>query len=283
MLTNDNTGAPAACGGSTTVTWTVTSTCETNVVKSATFTVPTAPAVTLNVPANFTGTTCMTQDEVNSAFSAWLTQASTTGGCNVVLTNDNTGAPAACGGSTTVTWKADSNCEPDVLKSATFTVPTAPAVVLNVPNNYTGTTCMSQTVVNNAYTAWLAQASTTGGCNTVLTNDNTGAPAACGGSTTVTWTAASTCESNVIKSATFTVPTAPAVVLNVPANYTGTTCMSQTEVNNAFTNWLAQASTTGGCNVVLTNNNTGAPAACGGSTTVTWTAEIGRASWRERV
>ena len=37
---------------------------------------------------------------------------------------------------------------------------------------------------------------------------------------------------------------------------------------------VSQTSASGGCNGVLTNNNMGAPSACGGSTTVTFTYTV---------
>ena len=75
----------------------------------------------------------------------------------------------------------------------------------------------------------------------------------------------STCQ------ATFTVVASPPVILTCPTNTTVASCQSQTAVNAAFTAWLATGTASGGCNRVLTNNNSGAPDACGGSTTVTFT------------
>nr|WP_320021551.1 gliding motility-associated C-terminal domain-containing protein [uncultured Draconibacterium sp.] len=270
-IDNDNTGAPAACGGSTTVTWTVSSDCEDDVTASATFTVTEAPVVTLTAPEAETIATCTSQEDVNTAFTNWLTEVSYSGGCNTTIDNDNTGAPAACGGSTTVTWTVSSDCEDDVTASATFTVTEAPVVALNAPEAETIAACTSQEDVNTAFTNWLTEVSYSGGCNTTIDNDNTGAPAACGGSTTVTWTVSSDCEDDVTASATFTVTEAPVVALTAPEAETIAACTSQEDVNTAFTNWLTEVSYSGGCNTTIDNDNTGAPAACGGSTTVTWT------------
>nr|WP_319999535.1 gliding motility-associated C-terminal domain-containing protein [uncultured Draconibacterium sp.] len=270
-IDNDNTGAPAACGGSTTVTWTVSSDCEDDVTASATFTVTEAPVVALNAPEAETIAACTSQEDVNTAFTNWLTEVSYSGGCNTTIDNDNTGAPAACGGSTTVTWTVSSDCEDDVTASATFTVTEAPVVALNAPEAETIAACTSQEDVNTAFTNWLTEVSYSGGCNTTIDNDNTGAPAACGGSTTVTWTVSSDCEDDVTASATFTVTEAPVVALNAPEAETIAACTSQEDVNTAFTNWLTEVSYSGGCNTTIDNDNTGAPAACGGSTTVTWT------------
>jgi hypothetical protein len=272
--------APSFCGGSVTVEWTVTSACEVPVVKSATFTIPAAPAVNLNVPANYTGTTCMTQDAVNTAFTNWLAEASmTNAGCSGVLTRvpETPTAPAFCGGSVTVEWTVTSACEVPVVKSATFTIPAAPAVNLNVPANYTGTTCMTKADIDAAYTAFVNGASFNGGCGGSISNNApASAPSFCGGSVTVEWTVTSDCEVLVVKSATFTIPAAPAVNLNVPANYTGTACMTQADVDVAYLAWLAEASFTGGCSASISNNApANAPSFCGGSVTVEWTVTSG--------
>ncbi|MBK7342084.1 MAG: hypothetical protein IPJ06_02555 [Saprospiraceae bacterium] len=65
---------------------------------------------------------CQDQATVDQAFADWLTTTTYTGGKNPVMSNDNSGAPNACGGVTVVTWTVTSDCEPDVTCSATFTV-----------------------------------------------------------------------------------------------------------------------------------------------------------------
>ena len=59
--------------------------------------------------------------------------------------------------------------------------------------------------------------------------------------------------------------------LSCPINTTEMACQSQPAIDGAFASWLATATATGGCDGVLTNDNTGAPSACGGTTTVTFT------------
>ncbi|MBK8109069.1 MAG: hypothetical protein IPK46_01355 [Saprospiraceae bacterium] len=145
-------------------------------------------------------------------------------------------------------------------------------VVLTCPINTTTAACQSPAAINAAFTSWLSTASGSGGCNGVLTNNNTGAPAACGGSTMVTFTYTSTCSPiTTTCQATFTVASAPPVILTCPTNTTVASCQTQTAVDAAFTTWLATASASGGCSGMLTNNNAGAPDACGGTTTVTFT------------
>ncbi|MEN8251194.1 MAG: hypothetical protein ABFS32_19835, partial [Bacteroidota bacterium] len=126
---------PDFCGGSETVYWTVTSDCEDDVTCSATFEVEYAPVVVLTCQDETT-VPCLTQGQVDAAFSIWLGTTTFTGGCNPVMTNNNTGAPDFCGGSTTVTWTVTSDCEDDVFCTATFTVPlNTPPVLNGVPGD----------------------------------------------------------------------------------------------------------------------------------------------------
>ncbi|MBL0153146.1 MAG: hypothetical protein IPP93_06540 [Chitinophagaceae bacterium] len=239
---------------------------------SVTVTVNSTP-ITLNCPTNTTVAACQTQSAVNLQFAAWLATASGSGGSNGVLTNNNTGAPSACGGSTTVTFTYTNDCVPlTTTCQSTFTVSSAPPVNLSCPTNTTVAACQTQAAVNTQFATWLATATASGGCNGVLTNNNTGAPSACGGSTTVTFTYTSSCSPiTTTCQSTFTVSAAPTVVLTCPTNTTVAACQTQSAVNTQFATWLANSSASGGCNGVLTNNNTGAPSACGGSTTVTFT------------
>ncbi|MBK9107815.1 MAG: T9SS type A sorting domain-containing protein [Saprospiraceae bacterium] len=270
-ISNNSTVAPPACGGSVTVTWTVTSTCEGPVTCAATFTVTAAPAVVLTCPSNQTVAACQTQAAVDAAYNSWLTTVSFSGGCNAAISNNSAGAPPACGGTVTVTWTVTSTCEGPVTCAATFTVTAAPAVVLTCPSNQTVAACQTQAAVDAAYNSWLTTVSFSGGCNAAISNNSAGAPPACGGSVTVTWTVTSTCEGPVTCAATFTVTNAPVVALNCATNQTEAACQTQTAINNAFNTWLNSATFSGGCNAMISNNGGAAPSACGGSTTVTWT------------
>ncbi|MCF6130752.1 T9SS type A sorting domain-containing protein [Flavobacterium wongokense] len=267
-----NPAPPARCGGSTDVTWTVTDDCGQSQSCTRTFTVPAPPAVVLTCPVNTTTGSCQTQAAVNAAFTAWLATASGNGGCNGNLSNNNTGAPPACGGSTTVTFTYTSSCAPlSTTCQATFTVSAAPSVSLTCPGNLTTSACQTQAAVNAAFTAWLATASGNGGCGGNLSNNNTGAPPACGGSRTVTFTYTSSCVPLTSTcQATFTVPSSPAVTLTCPTNQSIPGGQTQASVDAAYAAWLATASGSGGCGGALTNNSTGAPPACGGSKTVTF-------------
>ncbi|MBK6824626.1 MAG: hypothetical protein IPG87_17205 [Saprospiraceae bacterium] len=85
----------------------------------------------------------------------------------------------------------------------------------------------------------------------------------CGGSKTVKFFAAGNCSGADSCFATFTVPAPAGVILNCAVNVTEAACQTQAQIDTKFATWLATATKSGGCNAVLSNNNTGAPAACG--------------------
>ncbi|MBK8955008.1 MAG: T9SS type A sorting domain-containing protein [Saprospiraceae bacterium] len=204
-LSNDNSGSPSACGGSKTVHFTVTSHCEPNVTCSAVFSVQQAPVIVVTCPTNSTMAACQNQASVDAAYNSWLTSVSYSGGCNASISNNSSSAPSVCGGSTTVMWTVTSTCEGPHTCTSAFTVTNAPPVNLNCPPNKVENTGQTQAVIDSKFAAWLITVSFTGGCQTSLSNDNSGAPPNTGGSTTVTWTVTSSCEAPTTCSASFTV------------------------------------------------------------------------------
>jgi predicted NUDIX family NTP pyrophosphohydrolase len=269
--------APDHCGGMIQVTWTVTSDCEIDVVKSATFTVPYADKVELTVPDNHLAQKCESQADISTAFSAWLLKAGFEGGCNghLSMVPAEPKAPDHCGGMIQVTWTVTSDCEIDVVKSATFTVPYADKVELTVPDNHLAQKCESQADISTAFSAWLLKAGFEGGCNGHLSMvpAEPKAPDHCGGMIQVTWTVTSDCEIDVVKSATFTVPYADKVELTVPDNHLAQKCESQADISTAFSAWLLKAGFEGGCNghLSMVPAEPKAPDHCGGMIEVTWT------------
>ncbi|MFN0015041.1 MAG: hypothetical protein ACKVU2_10870, partial [Saprospiraceae bacterium] len=232
--------APSACGGSTTVTWTVTSDCEEPVTCSATFTVTTAPDVTLNCPDDVTENACQPQEDIDILFADWLLSFGFDGGCGgepsfeeitptltMGQTNarstDGPRAPSACGGSNTVRYTVSSDCASDATCDRTFTVTAAPPVTLICPDNTIEAACQTQMAIDMKFTDWLATVSYGSGCHPSISNDNTGAPKACGGSTTVTWTVTSDCEKPATCSATFSVE---ACIITATLTPPGTQCDS---------------------------------------------------------
>lgn len=105
-----------------------------------------SPPVVLNCPTNEIQNAGQTQAAINGAFSTWLSTATGSGGCGGVLTNNNTGAPSALGGNTTVTFTYTSTCAPlTTTCQATFTV---------IQSNYTNlNTNMSFVTLQDAINA----------------------------------------------------------------------------------------------------------------------------------
>jgi hypothetical protein len=221
--------------------------CGQTVTCTRTFTWTVTQGASLICPSNMTTPACQTQAAVDQAFADWLAMAVITGGCNGVLTNDNTGAPPACGGSTSVTFTYTNGCGPNNFCTVTFTVaaPSTPNLGLIVGTTQVSA-CQTQAAINSAYNTWLANnAVANGGCNGVLTNNSTGAPSACGGSKTVTWTYTTSCAQPLTAQATFQVPAPPTVVLTCPTNQTEAFGQTQAQINAAFATWLATASASG--------------------------------------
>ena len=183
-----------------------------------------AQTVTLICPTNTTTPACQSSSAVLNAYNAWLNTASASGGCNGVLTNDASAyLPFACGQSSrTVTFTYTSTCAPFITTcQATFTVADPPSVNLNCPFNTTVAANQTQEAVNTAFSTWLAGGYASGGCNGVLTNNNTGAPNACGGTTTVKFTYTSACGPfTTTCQRTFTVPPL------APTGISGTTAIT---------------------------------------------------------
>lgn len=122
FLSNNSSGPPDFCGGSKTVTFQVTSTCQAPVTCSSVFTVSSAAPIDLQCPPNQSEEAGQSQAEIDAKFLQWLNAGVSTGGCQASLSNNNNGAPPNTGGSTTVMWTVTSDCEPDVTCTSVFTV-----------------------------------------------------------------------------------------------------------------------------------------------------------------
>lgn len=270
-LSNNNTGSPSACGGKTTVTFTVTSSCDPTETCTALFTVSNSPAIMMTCPSNTSEAACQTQAAINAKFATWLASATFTGGCNAAISNNNTGAPSACGGTAFVTFTVTSTCEPPKTCSATFGVAASTPVLLSCPGNQSESSCQTQIIIDGKYLNWLNLVSFSGGCNASLSNNSTGPPPACGGTHLISFTVTSTCEPSKTCSAMFSVAQPAPVVLTCPANQTEGLGQTQAQIDTKFSAWLSTANYTGGCDPAMNNDNSGAPPNTGGSTTVTFT------------
>ncbi|MCB9300917.1 MAG: DUF11 domain-containing protein [Lewinellaceae bacterium] len=267
--------APPASGGSVTVNYSATDACGQSAACSATFTVASVPSLSVSCPADFNFDNCASQGAVDAAFDGWLAQFTTSGGANPVSTDlTQFAAPDACGGSVTVDYSATDDCGQSASCSATFTVEAAPALTVVCPANFSFGSCHSQGQVDAAFDGWLAQFTALGGCNPQNPSlDQYTAPDACGGSVTVNYVVIDNCGQSASCSATFTVVAATDLVVNCPADFTLSSCLSPAQVDAAFNTWLSQFTAFGGCNPQTTDlGQYAAPSTCGGSVTVNFTA-----------
>lgn len=124
--------APSFCGGSVTVVFEAYDDCAQVASCSATFTVASAPPLSVSCPGNQTVPACSSQSSVDAAFAAWASQFGSTGGCGTVayyivgnltaFSLSNVQAPSFCGGSVTVMLNANDACGQTANCTATFTV-----------------------------------------------------------------------------------------------------------------------------------------------------------------
>jgi len=225
------------------------------------------PAVDLNVPEDYNGETCMSQEDIDDDFADWLAAGNFTGGCDGVLSYGDPTAPDRCGGYVDVTWNVTSTCEDPVTATRRFTIPDAPAVDLNVPEDYNGETCMSQEDIDDDFADWLAAGNFTGGCDGVLSYGDPTAPDRCGGYVDVTWNVTSTCEDPVTATRRFTIPDAPELNVTCPDDYVGAygvSCSTDPEITGS-------PIVSGGCDPQVTFEDDIVPGdTCGWTVTRTW-------------
>ncbi|HAX96674.1 MAG TPA: hypothetical protein DCY35_09175, partial [Prolixibacteraceae bacterium] len=155
----DGVQAPDVCGGSVVVSIDVTDACELHASCQGTFTVPAPDAIVHNFPDDMTAGDCLSQDAIDEAFADWLDEATVSGGCDPNLDYGQPVAPDACGGEVTVYFEITDYClDEPILGSATFTVPAPDAIVHNFPEDMTAGDCLSQDAINDAFDAWLDEA-----------------------------------------------------------------------------------------------------------------------------
>ena len=286
--------APAYCGGSTSVTYTVTDKCYQSTSVTKTFTITAPSAVVVNAPTNSSTSVCnyTSQTAINTAFNSWLAGFSVSGGCSPKgIFSGTPTAPTLCqGGTTTVTYTVKDKCYSTTTVTRTFTLTPASAITLNCASDVTVPACSSQSQINTAWASFLASTTASGGCgNGTLTNNAPSTPpSTCGGYVDVTWTYKSnnpcgqttyTCNGQTTQGTSvsctkrFTVSAPPAVTINCATDVTVPSCSTQNQINSAWTAFLASTTVSGGCGSgTLTNNAPSTPpSTCGGYVDVTWT------------
>ncbi len=275
--TPDIRTAPAYCGGSVTVTWTIADHCFDGDSYSATYTItpPAEIVVTKAVDGGANACDLADQAAAQTAFDLWLATASVSGGCKPTSTPDIRTAPAYCGGSVTVTWTIADHCFDGDSYSATYTITPPAEIVVTKAVDGGANACdlADQAAAQTAFDLWLATATVSGGCKPTSTPDILTAPAYCGGSVTVTWTIADHCFDGDSYSATYTITPPAEIVVTKAVDGGANACdlADQAAAQTAFDLWLATATVSGGCKPTSTPDIRTAPAYCGGSVTVTWT------------
>ncbi|PSR14342.1 MAG: hypothetical protein C7N36_04390, partial [Bacteroidetes bacterium] len=241
---------------------------------SATFTVPAQPALSVSCPAPVTIGACESYMDLNTAYANWLAGFRTMGGCSPVSTDLSSyqTPPSACSRNNrvvTINYSAADGCNQTAC-SSTFTVLAQPRLSVSCPEPMAVAACTSQTDINIAYAAWLAQFQTFGGCSPVSTNlaNYQTPPSACSANgvatiVTISYEAKDDCNEATCTS-TFTVPAQPALSVRCPDPVTVGACMLQADLNNAYAAWLAQFQTIGGCSPTSTDlaNYQTPPSAC---------------------
>jgi large repetitive protein len=277
MVTYGSPVPPNFCGGTTSVTYSVTDKCYTTTTHVRTFTITAPPAVTFAAPGNSTTGACSYADQAaaNAAFNAWLGSYTVGGGCSPMVSYGSPVAPNYCGGTTSVTYSVTDKCYTTTTHVRTFTITAPPAVTFTAPGNSTTGACSyaDQAAANAAFNAWLGSYTVGGGCSPVVTFGSPVAPPYCGGTTSVTYSVTDKCYTTTTHVRTFTITAPPAVTFTAPGSSTTNACIyaDQAAANAAFNTWLGSYTVGGGCSPVVTYGSPVAPPYCGGTTSVTYT------------
>ena len=267
------------CGGELTLVFKFPYGCSGELTDTMKITVLSPAPVVLTAPDNDTIPACTSADAIDNLFEAWLDEVEYTVGCNLQVSYDSTlVATDTCGGEVEVIWTATSNCEAEVSDTAIFIIETAPAMVLTAPDNDTIPSCTSADAIDDLFEAWLDEVIYDGGCDMKVSYDSTlVAPAACGGSVQVIWTAISSCEEPLKDTAYFVVEDTPDLVLTCPGDTIEVACQDESVIAASFASWISSFGVVGGCNTdvtyyvdttVVSLDTLVAPDICGGAITI---------------
>src|SRR5690625_3077393 len=256
-LSDDNSGAPARCGGSVTVTFTSTSEHCGSVSCDATFTITPPEAISYSTLSDANLTSCAFADQaaLDAAFADWVSEQTAalnvSGGCEPQISNNSeeVSIPLLCdGGSATVTWTISDLCETKTV-SADFKLTAPDEIAITAPEDFSAdaTEYEDQEAINTAFADWLKGFGVSGGCDPQGSFGNPSAPTLCGASVTVTYNVIDLCETGE-KSATFTINSPNELVINEPEDLRVSSCdyVDQDALNDEFNVWLTGFSVSGG-------------------------------------
>jgi hypothetical protein len=252
--------------------------CTDHAEGTSTFTVAQAPPLTVTCPPDPNLPGCSSASDVAIAYNNWVNGFKTSGGCNVTTNIASVpDLPAfLCNGTLTFTFTADNGsgvCADHASCTSTFTIGSAPPLVISSPGNQTISGCISDPAVMTAFNNWKAGFTYTGGCNPTATDLSIyTAPHACGTSLLVVYEVTDECGQSQSVTATFTVNPAPLSV-TCPLNSIQAACQTQAAIDAAFAAWKSQFGYSGGCGVTAADlSGYFAPSACGGIIIINYSA-----------
>ena len=270
-----------SCGGTLSFTFTAENGpdgCSDLQEGTSTFTVADAPELTVVCPVDPVIPGCLGIQAITDAYDTWVDGFKVFGGCNVTtnIASVPTLGGLVCNGQLTFTFRAQSGtgvCADYAECTATFTIGAASPLAVIVPADLTMEGCNTDQEIIDAFNAWKAQFTYSGGCN-VSTSDISvySVPNSCGGTVTVVYTATDECGQSVTGEADFTL-NPEILTVSCPVDEVQPACQSQAAINAAFGIWKAKFTFTGGCGTVATDLSAIAPPnACGGTVVVNYTA-----------
>src|SRR5690625_2458180 len=266
--------APDVCIGDTVViTFTVTDQCIDVKQYTTRFGVAAPPELTVSCPDDVYIGSCTSQEEINTAFTAWIEGFGFDGGCGATATDlSGLAAPNWCEGDTiTVTYRATDACGQEVSCTSTFGVERTPELTVSCSDDVYIGSCTSQEEINSAFAAWIAGFGYEGGCGATATDLNSlTAPDWCVGDTiTVSYIATDACGQRDTCVSVFGVERTPELTVSCSDDVYIGSCSSQEDIDAAFAAWIEGFGFDGGCGATATDlNSLAAPNWCEGDTIV---------------
>src|SRR5699024_5345749 len=259
-------------------TYTATDVCGQKISCVSTFGVERTPELTVSCSDDVYIGSCTSQEEINTAFAAWIEGFGFEGGCGATATDlSGLTAPDWCEGDTmTVTYTATDVCGQKISCVSTFGVERTPEVVVRCPDPVRYGSCpsengeigepvpalmaveqsypgfASQQEIDAAFAEWLEGfGHNSGGCDPIESGlENLTAPDLCMGDTVyVTYTVTDDCGQEVSCTSSFGVERRQELVIYCPEDITLDACARQADIDAAFDEWIAQFTFSGGCHV----------------------------------